>query len=386
MNKTFSTILTASLAIFSMFFGAGNLIYPLGVGITSGTHFWSGVLGFLTTSIFLPLLGLVSIVLFDGNYETFFERLGKSFGFLMILFSMFVIGPLIAMPRIVTLTYEFLTPFMPALSLSTFSMLFCFLTFIAIYKENRFMNILAYVISPALLISLAIIIIKGYITATTSFVPATIEPLKTFTLQAIVGYGTLDLLAALFFGSIVLMFLKKSFDSHNNYNLNKLALITIQSGIIACAFIALIYVGIAFLGAFYGPGLSGNPAQLFMNVCSTVMGTHGSFLIAIATSCACYSTIMALAIVLAEFVQNKVTDNRISYITSLICVLILTFIISCYGLDTIMNSSAAFINTLYPAVIATVFCNLAYKLFGFPYIKMPVFLTLCVSIYFNFFA
>ena len=386
MNKTLGTLLTASLAIFSMFFGAGNLIYPLGVGIASGENFWWGVTGFLTTAIILPLMGLVSIVLFDGDYEAFFGRLGRSFGFLMILFSMFVIGPLIAMPRIVTLTYEFLSPFMPSLPLSVFSIFFCFLTFIAIYKENRFMNILAYFISPTLLISLGIIIVKGYLAATSTFTPITMSCSQIFASQAIVGYGTLDLLAALFFGSIVLMFLKKSCGSYSNYNLNKLAIITIQSGFIACALIALIYVGIAFLGAFYGTCIAGNAAQLFMNVCSMVMGSHGSFLIAIATSFACYSTIMALAVVLAEFVQNKVTDNGISYTTSLVAVLVLTFIISCYGLDIIMKSSAPVINILYPAVITTVFCNLAYKLWGFSHIKIPVLVVLLISMYCNFFS
>ncbi len=383
MNKTTSTILTASLAIFSMFFGAGNLIYPLASGCASGDKFWWGLTGFIGTAVVLPLIGLVSIILFNGDYEAFFNRLGRWAGFLMILFCMFVVGPLVAMPRIVTLTYGFLTPFIPAIPLPLFSVLFCTLTFLAIYQESKIMNVLAYIISPALLGSLGIIIIKGLLSPI-DFITTDASGLTILLQETKRGYGTLDLLGAIFFGSIALTLLKKSFDGDNKYDLKRLALIAIKSGLIACSMIGILYVGIAFLGAYHGYKFTGlDEALLFINVCITVMGAHGGFIIATAASLACYSTLMALAVVLAEFIQTKVTDGRLSYTYSLITVLILTTIISCYGLKTIMTASMPLINTLYPVAIAITFCNLAYKLFGFSPIKIPVLLTLIASIYFN---
>ena len=383
MNKTTSTILTASLAIFSMFFGAGNLIYPLASGCASGDKFWWGLTGFIGTAVVLPLIGLVSIILFNGDYEAFFNRVGRWAGFLMILFCMFVVGPLVAMPRIVTLTYGFLTPFIPAIPLPLFSVLFCTLTFLAIYQESKIMNVLAYIISPALLGSLGIIIIKGLLSPI-DFITTDASGLTILLQETKRGYGTLDLLGAIFFGSIALTLLKKSFDGDNKYDLKRLALIAIKSGLIACSMIGILYVGIAFLGAYHGYKFTGlDEALLFINVCITVMGAHGGFIIATAASLACYSTLMALAVVLAEFIQTKVTDGRLSYTYSLITVLFLTTIISCYGLKTIMTASMPLINTLYPVAIAITFCNLAYKLFGFSPIKIPVLLTLIASIYFN---
>lgn len=385
MNKTTSTIITASLAIFSMFFGAGNLIFPLATGVASGQHFWWGLGGFLSTSVLLPLIGLITVILFNGDYEAFFNRVGRWGGFLLILFSMFVIGPLVAMPRIVTLTYEFLTPFIPAISLPLFSALFCGLTFLAICKESKVMNILAYVISPALLISLGIIIIKGLFSPC-SFQHIETSALTTLFTQTKIGYQTLDLLGAIFFGFLTLTLLKKTFDGDDEYSLKKLAVIAMKAGLIACSFIGIMYVGIAFLGAFHGQEFVGlNEAQLFIAVCIKVMGTHGGFIIATAASLACYSTLMALAVVLAEFIEDKVTGHKLSYIKSLILVLSATSIISCYGLDTILKSSGIFINTLYPAIITLTFCNLAYKLWGFKPVTIPVILTLVASIYCNFF-
>ena len=384
MNKTTATILTASLAIFSMFFGAGNLYLPLASGFASGDHFWWGLVGFIATAVVLPLIGLVSIVLFNGDYEAFFNRLGGRAGFLLIIFCMFVIGPLIAMPRIVTLTYLFLTPFMPSISLPLFSVLFCALTFLAIYQESKVMNILAYIISPVLLGSLGVIIIKGLLSPI-DFIATNSSAMTILLRETKRGYGTLDLLGAIFFGSIALTLLKKSFDGDNQYDLKKLAVIAMKAGLIACSLIGILYVGIAFLGAYHGyKFVELNDALRFIHVCIDVMGNNGGLIIAAAASLACYSTLMALAIVLAEFIQTKVTDGRLPYIYSLIIVLMATSIISCYGLVTIMTSSAAVINTLYPVVIVVTLCNLAYKLFGFSPIKIPVLATLLISIYFNF--
>ena len=70
-------IITIGLAIFSMYFGAGNLMFPIGVGVTSGSDWILGILGFITTAVMLPLVGLIAMVLFDGDYNAFFGRLGK---------------------------------------------------------------------------------------------------------------------------------------------------------------------------------------------------------------------------------------------------------------------------------------------------------------------
>jgi LIVCS family branched-chain amino acid:cation transporter len=385
MNRTTSTIITVALAIFSMFFGAGNLIFPLATGVISGQHFWWGLGGFISTAVLLPLLGLVTIILFNGDYEAFFNRVGRAGGFLLILFCMFIIGPLVAMPRIVTLTHEFLAPFTPAISLPAFSALFCGLTFLAIYKESKVMNILAYIISPALLISLGIIIVKGLLSPT-NFEITELSSLATLSTQAKVGYQTLDLLGAIFFGFLTLTLLKKSFDGENDYSLKRLAVIAMKAGLIACSLICILYVGIAFLGAFHGQEfIEYSAAQRFIAVCIKVMGAHGGLIIAAASSLACYSTLMALAVVLAEFIEDKVTNHRVSYISSLVLVLTATGFISCYGLTTIMEASSIYINTLYPAIITLTLCNLAYKLWGFKPVTLPVLVTLVISVYCNFF-
>ena len=114
MKKFFqSHIVTTGLAIFSMFFGAGNLMYPLEVGMESGSQIAWGLLGFLLTAACLPVLGLFAMILFDGDYKAFFNRLGSTTGSIIVFLSLLIIGPLIAIPRIITLSHTMIAPFIP---------------------------------------------------------------------------------------------------------------------------------------------------------------------------------------------------------------------------------------------------------------------------------
>ena len=208
------SLTTLGLAIFSMLFGAGNIIYPIKAGVVSGNQNFFGIIGFLLTGVLLPVIGLVAMILFDGDYKKFFYRLGNTSGFMAILFCMFIIGPMIAMPRCITVPYEMILPFLPAyITLPIFSALFTFITFLLTYKESKLLEILGNVISPILVASLAYVTIAGLWNAQ-SMVPQTTPTLSVFTEQFVYGFQTLDLLATLFFAYIILKILKTN-DSQN---------------------------------------------------------------------------------------------------------------------------------------------------------------------------
>lgn len=383
-NVLKSTVVTTGLAIFSMLFGAGNLMFPVQTGLNSGDKFIWGITGFLTTSVLLPVIGLIAVILFNGNYEKFFGRLGKIPGFLTIGFCMAVIGPFIAMSRIVTLSYIMLLPFLPYISLPIFSILFCAMTFLATYRENKVIDLLGHIISPALLISLGIILVKG-ILHPKALMPATASNWDIFYEQAKLGYFHLDLFGGIFFASIVLTILKNNMKDHDDYNVKTLAWTAMKSGFVGCALLGIVYTGMALLGAFYGTTINtSNGAELFSQISFKIMGTNGAFVIATAVAMACFSTIIALAAVLAEYVQIELSNNKISRTASLAGVLALTSLVSCYGLDSIMAFSMPIILTCYPVIIVITFINIAYKLWGFEYIKIPTALALVASIYFNF--
>ena len=203
-NVRTSDIISTGLAIFSMLFGAGNLIYPLVVGLNAGTNVHIGMFGFILTAVIIPVIGLIAMILFNGDYKAFFYRLGKPVGNLLILLSMAIIGPVLVIPRIVTLSHTMTAPFLPGflqtitpLSSFVFALFFLGITFLATYRENKIVDLLGHFISPALLVSLAIIMIKG-IWSAQEIVPSEDTAWIIFKRNFIRGYETLDLFGTLF--------------------------------------------------------------------------------------------------------------------------------------------------------------------------------------------
>jgi LIVCS family branched-chain amino acid:cation transporter len=382
MRKLLSAeIIVTGLAIFSMFFGAGNLMFPLRVGLMAGQDYPIATLGFLLSATLLPLIGLIGSILFDGNYEAFFGRIGKVPGFVLTTFILFIIGPVIAMPRIVTLSHVMIQPFMPEVSLFLFTIIFLGLTFLSTYKESKIIDVLGYVISPALFISLLIIIGKGMFTAQGASV-STQTILQNLINSFTYGYRTLDLIGGIVFGSIILTILKKSYQEKGiQPDAHRIAKFTFKSGLFGTSLLAIVYAGLIFLGAYFGAGFEAlNDGQLFSAISFNVLGSGGAAIIAIAVLMACYSTIIALAAIFAEYLKTSLLNNRISYVNALLLTLGATAVTSNFGLDTIAQISGPIIGIIYPSIIVLTILNIGYKLFDFKPVKLLVFATLVSTI------
>lgn len=378
-NQT--SITTISLAIFSMLFGAGNIIWPIKAGVDAGSKNIIGIIGFLLTGVILPVIGLTAMVLFDGNFKKFFNRLGRVPGFIAVLFCMLVIGPFIAMPRCITVPYEMIHPFLPSfMGLPLFSILFASITFLLTYKESKLLEILGNVISPILLSSLAFITLKG-LWGAKEMVPQA-KPISTVFLdQLTLGFQTLDLLGAMFFAYIVIRILKTNRSS--DVTVKELALKSLQGGVCGASLLMLVYIGFSYLGAYYGHFLNPsmmNGAEMFRVISLQIVHEYGAVVIITAVLMACFSTISALAAVLAEYLRYDIFQKKLGYVPCLIITLVITTFISNFGLSNIINYSLPFINIGYPIIISIVFCNLAYSLFGFKPIKAPVAVVSLISI------
>jgi len=379
-----SNTISVGLAIFSMLFGAGNLMYPLAVGMSSGNMTPIGIAGFLLAAICLPLIGLIAMILYDGNYDAFFGRLGTFAGHWAIWTCMVILGPIIAMPRIVTLSHTMIAPFMPlpflqeinVFSSFVFALVFLGITFLGAFRENKIVDILGNYISPALLISLVIIITKGIVSAD-RIIPVVSTTSVVFGRNFIRGYETLDLLGTIFFCSIVLTTLKE----RTKGSKRDMVLTGLKGGLLGLSLLGLVYIGMSILGAYHGHGLIANAGQLFSTISFRIMGPYGAAIIAIAVLMACLSTSIALSAVLADYIQIKILQNRISFVTALAWVLASCIPLSTAGLNTVLQLTAGpLIYVGYPCLIALCLCNIAYKIIGFSYVKIPVAATFIISI------
>lgn len=383
-----SEIITLGLAIFSMLFGAGNLMYPLAVGMSSGTKNPIGISAFMITAICLPLLGIITMILYKGDYEAFFARLGKRSGQLMIFICMLVMGPMIAMPRIITLSHTMMTPFLPCDFLTTpsmlasfvFALIFLSITFLFTYRESKIVDILGLVVSPVLLTSLGYIIIKGIFYAQ--------EPIQhiqsnttVFFNNAIRGYETLDLIGALFFSSIILSIMRANRKNQKSTE-QQYALIGLKGGLIGTSLLGLVYIGMSILGVYYGHGLENiNSGELFREISLRILGGYGTLIVATAVLLACLSTAIALAAVIAEYAKSKIFNDKISYVQALIFTLLSCIPLATAGLGSVLALTAGPLTFVgYPMLITLTLCNLAHKLWGFNAVRIPVLLTFIASL------
>jgi branched-chain amino acid:cation transporter, LIVCS family len=374
-KQTTISIYTIGFAIFTMLFGAGNIIYPIKAGVLAGSKHYIGILGFLLTGVVLPILGLVAMILFNGDYTKFFNRVGRIPGFLAIMFCMLIIGPFVVMPRCVTVPFEMLSPFFPNISLALFSALFCLLTFALTYKESNLLSILGKYMSPLLIGSLGLIIALGLIGSHN-----TIEQLRPsstiFFEQIIHGFQTLDLIGALFFAYIIIRLIKTS-STGIEFSNKQLATMCLKGSMVTAVLMTAFYVGFNLLGAYYAhlvtPDMNG--AEIFRTVALNIVGQRGIIILIFAALITCLSTVTALAAVFAEYLRNEIFDKSLSYLHCLMIGLGITAIISNFGLTKILAFGFPIITAGYPIIVTITLCNIAYKIFDFEWIKLPVFIT-----------
>ena len=374
MNKNlFSKLISTGLAVFSMLFGAGNLMYPIAVGLSSGENNIYGMLGFTITAVFLPVIGLVAMILFDGDYDEFFQRLGKLPGKILVLLCMLIIGPILVIPRIVTLSHVMIAPFLPQITPALFAIIFLLITFLLTFRESKIVDLLGKFISPALLLSLAIIIIKGLLGAHTK-IATNSTALGAFKENLWRGYGTLDLLGAIFFSAIVINLLKEYFGASSKKDLNELAIFGFKAGLIGTSLLGIIYWGMSYLGVFYGHGLEHiNEGEGFREISFKILNSYGSFVIVIAVLMACLSTAIALGAVVGEYVQRNIFNHKIGFPISLALILFASLPLSIHGLGAVLKLTGGPVMYIcYPVLITLTLLNIAYKKFGFTPVKIPV--------------
>lgn len=362
-----SNSLATGLAMFSMFFGAGNVVFPLALGQMAQDKNFFAILGMLITAVGVPFAGLLAMTLYDGDYKRFFGRIGKTPGFLVTAIIMGLIGPFGAMPRCIALSYSTSKIFLGNMPLPIFSLIACLLIWVFTFRRTSIINTLGYILTPFLLGSLGIIIICGLIGSPAA--PITnYDNFEIFVKGLNDGYQTMDLLGAFFFSSVVITSLKKNIPSTTNNYSKQLAASTLKATTIGAGLLALVYIGFSYVASFHGSVLKDiSSDELISVIAMHVIGPHAAIIACMAVSLACLTTAIALTVVFAEFVQKEISLNKISYAQALIGTLFVTFFVSTLNFTGIAAFLFPILQVCYPGLIILCIVNIVYKL------KLPAF-------------
>ncbi len=359
-----------------MFFGAGNVVFPLTIGQFAKDQNLFAILGLLITAVGVPFLGLLSMTLYNGNYKKYFERIGRTPGFLVSFLIMSLIGPLGAIPRCIALSYSTAKIFLPELSLPFFSCISCLIIFLFTFKRNRILDLLGYLLTPLLLLSLGVIIVKGLSNAPTLTLNST-PAVEVFFKGVKEGYQTMDLLGAFFFSSVVVTGLTQHTDPTDPTNSKKIIKAAGLASFIGASLLGFVYIGFSFVAAYHSESIKNIQQDLLIGqIALNILGAHLGFIACIAVALACLTTAIALATVSAEFIHKDLTFNRVSYLVSLIITLVISYYISTLNFTGIVSMLAPILQILYPALLVLSILNIFYKIYHIKPVKVPFFATL----------
>lgn len=366
---TKSNYLTIGSMLFGLFFGAGNLIFPVLMGQMAGQNTWAATLGFLTTAVIMPFLGVVAIGL--SRKSGLFELASKVhwfYGYFMTILLYLTIGPFFSLPRLSTVSFEVgIRPFVAdgsiTLGLAILSILFYAAALFFSLKPSNVITYVGKILNPLFLLFLGILIFTAFTNPMGSVQNA--SAVGEYSTQAfftgfLEGYNTMDALASLAFGVVVINTIK-------NFGVEEpkaIAMDTLKSGVISMVLMALIYVALAYLGALSLGELSiaENGGVALAQISNYYFGTFGSVLLAVIVTLACLKTAIGLIIACAEIFVEMFLES-LSYKTYAVIFSVITAVVANIGLNNIIQFSLPVLMFIYPLAIVLILLALLSPLF-----------------------
>ena len=353
-NNTVRDIIVVGFALFSMFFGAGNVVFPPYLGMESGPQWLLGFSAYFIADIGLALLGVFAL-LRVGSSEAVTLRLGKIPAELLMCAIILCIGPMVAIPRTSATTFEMaIAPNIPGVSPVLFSVLFFALILALCIKESAVVDIVGKVLTPLLLVGLFAIIIKGIVTPLGEI--AGLPQIANAAVTGIkAGYQTMDALAALPFGIIVLQSVTaKGYDSGR-----KQFRVVGGAAVLAGVLLLCVYMGLAYLGATVSAQYTSDigRAQLIMALVEALMGKVGVILFGVVVGLACVTTAIALTSSAAAYFA-ELCRGKVSYKVFVIAICVFSAVVSNLGLDRIVAVAAPVLDVIYPPTLVLIFISL----------------------------
>ncbi len=363
MSKlSFKELISVGFMVFSIFFGAGNLIFPPLLAQDAGTNFLVAMGGFFVTGIGLPLLGLIALVSVGGKYEELVsERLHP--WFLVITFSLLylVIGPFFAMPRTGAVSFEIgIRPFLAIDDLRMgqfiYTAVFFAVTYFFAANPSRLVDRVGKILCPLLLFFLCILFARTFYEP----IGTILEPINEyvenpFSTGFVSGYQTMDMLASLAIGGLAITAVKEKGITEPG----AIRTVCIKACIVAIVLMAMVYGSLAYLGATCPSvlGYSANGGVILSSATYVFFGDTGKIILAVIIGFACLTTSIGISAASAGYFQY-VLGGRVGYKPILAVSVFFTFLAANLGLTELIRISIPFLVALYPIFIVLVLLSL----------------------------
>lgn len=367
MNKlSRKNLLLVSLMLFSLFFGAGNLIFPPFLGQAAGTRTYISMLGFFITAVGFPVMGVIAVAKSGGLHELS-KKVNESFAFVFTILIYLSIGPCLGIPRAGSLPFEMaVAPFLPKgiisnnLALFLYTLVFFLVAYWISLTPSKLVNRMGKVLTPTLLSLITMIFIASIFKPLGAYGKATGDYISLPLVKGFLdGYLTMDTIAALNFGIVISLAIKERGIS------NKKAVVsnTVRVGIISGLLLIVVYSMLAHLGATSGGrfGQTQNGAQTLANIMLYIFGKPGVILLAGTFTLACLTTCVGLITSCSQYFTT--TMPKVKYLTFVRILTFSSMVLANMGLTKILAVSVPVLNAIYPIAIVLILVSMIDKFF-----------------------
>lgn len=346
-------------ALFAMFFGAGNLIFPTFLGLESGRSWIIGFFGFVLADVGLAILSIIAAAKCDGDVSKIFGKVGKNLSIILGAIIMICLGPLLAIPRTAATTYEMgIAPIFSGFSPIVFSIIFFIITLILSIKPSRVIDIIGQFLTPILLITLLSLILIGIINPIDSInIAPKVESI--FAEGVLQGYQTMDALGAIALSAVIITALTNKGYKDTKEKIN----LTLKASIVASIGLVLVYGGLTYLGATISKQYANIPlgeisqTALIVHITDILIGKPGKVLLAIIIGLACLTTAIGLTSATAQYF-SRLSKGKWKYRDIVILVCVFSSIVANFGVSTIIMFSAPILSIIYPPTVILIILTL----------------------------
>ncbi len=383
MNLSRRKMLLVSFMLFSLFFGAGNLIFPPFLGQNAGAAAVPALLGFLLTAVVLPVLGVIVVARFNG-LDCLANQVGKKFSVVFTILIYLSIGPGLGIPRAASVPFEMaVAPYLPAgsdikLFMVLYSFVFFLLAFWLCMNPGKLVKRIGSFLTPSLLCLLSILffsfLFRGKIDVAAPQAAYEMPFFKGFS----EGYQTMDTIAALNFGLVIAITL----DSFGLKEKKDVMKHTVYAGVFAGSILALVYIMLTYMGMCSSGvyAVQENGAWTLRHIVSQLFGEFGAIILAAIFSLACLTTCVGLINSISQFFSKQF--KFFGYRQWVIAITVFSFLVCNLGLNAILSLSIPVLDAIYPVSIVLILLGLSHQVWASNRYVYPMVVTgvSCISV------
>ncbi len=352
MNKT-KEIWIAGFALFSLFFGAGNLILPPSLGAKAGLDWWIVVLGFVTTAVTIPILAIFAHAKLQGTLYDFGKKVSPAFSTLYC-FLIYIIAIAIPSPRTAAVTHEMtVQPFADTAAIFT-SIVYFVLVFVFAINRSKIIGLIGKFLTPIIVLILLIIIGIAIFTSSGAVHPSTFT--IPFVDGLLEGYQTFDAIGGVVVGAVIIISL--NYSSHTTFDAKR-NLIR-KAGLIAGTGLLLIYGGLILSGSLFSSTFveKASRTEILTSLSTQTLGNLGTSFLSVLVALACFTTAVGIVTGTADYIKGICNNSQKAYIITAAIASVIGIIVGSYQVDFIITLAVPALMFLYPITIVLILLNI----------------------------